>query len=652
MTKMQNVQTKPAPEGADVAVELLPLPQQNIADAWVHDRYEVWKSGIYKRKSSMYAGVPPTPNLFQEPPTDYLKANLDQITQRPAYVCGLGQRVDDKRQLVGLTFLEGFELEDGSLAERPAGDQWKTLWVPYDQIADTKKVLEMAQALFPVRTSNVREVSDFLTDCYDSNLQIPKRTVARRCGYHNVRGRHGWMLKDLWIGPDVHVHPDPAAFDDYVDGVARKGTFEAWKATCEEFWGYSNFVRWSLGVSFTAPLIRFLPERTFFVHHYTETGGGKSTIAQFCMSVLGHPTKMKLSLNTATQISLTEVFKHVSDLPILFDELQGKEANLSDFIMQVPQETHRTRAKQDGGLLPTGAERYRTVIRTTGEQTITGADRADLGGQAGRALEVRHPGLAREPATKMWQWNERASDYGHAFPLFLTKLSAIVNDPKGAVALQKRFQDFKEHIKTHTGRMGASERQLAAVAVGEFLMLFWVFSMDKTEAMQVALSDALDIHTNWLRIRDPSTSLLVRGRDFLSQHKLSYPHMYADASSDSGIDKISRIGTKTALPLVAVFNAGRAQDEIWYLPEAVDKILTDKFAAPPDRFWEELSVAGVLQRGKDRLVKHRQIKGIFNPTSGVYVVKQDSIEAQPEAPPAEDLYVFPVDADEDWDDWS
>lgn len=647
MSKMSTTPSvkQTVPDGSDVAVQHLPLPQQVISGAFVAPRYEVWKPGIYKRKSQMFSGVPPTPSLFDEPPSDYAAANLEQIAHRPAFVCGLGSRVDDKRQLVGLTFLEGYELEEHVEAKKLAGDQWRTLWVPYDQIADIKKTLELAQALFPVRSSNVREISDFLTDCYDANLQAPKRAVARRCGYHKVGGKHGWLLRDLWIGPDVHVHPDPAVHDEFANGIARKGSFDAWKAACRAFFDESEFVRWSLGATFAAPLLRFLPERTFFLHHYTETGGGKSTIAQFCMTTLGHPTELKLSLNTATQISLTEIFKHVSDLPILFDELQGKEANLSDFVMQVCQETHRTRARQDGGLLPASAARFRTLIRTTGEQTMTGADRADLGGQAGRALEVRHPGLSLEVATRMWQWNERAETYGHAFPVFLTRLSECVNDASSLRDLQKRFQSFCAHMKQSTGRLGPAERQLAAVAMGEYLMLHWVFDMERKEAILTALNDALTMHANWLRVRDPQTSLLVRGRDFLSQHRLTYPQMYADRTTEEGLNKILRLGTKTSLPLVGIFNAGQAADELWYLPEAVDKILHDKFAAPPDRLWEELATAGILQRGKDRLRKHRQIKGAFNPTSGVYVVTQAALTDVPQMAPAPEPNLYDVDAD-------
>ena len=117
-----------------------------------------------------------------------------------------------------------------------------------------------------------------------------------------------------------------------------------------------------------------------------------------------------------------------------------------------------------------------------------------------------------------------------------------------------------------------------------------------------------------------------------------------------GLTQLSEWGTKTSLPLTAAINGGVRGDEIWYFPTSVNRILRDKFNAPPDRIWEELGEAGVLYASRDRLARHRQIKNVF--AGKVLVVSREKLFYSGTGPDIVDLYeelgpVRPEDAIED-----
>lgn len=637
-----NANPAPSPQGTRR------LEDQVIVDAWVPGSYEIWGDGVYKRKVftvSAEEGEPPKPNLYEPAPQQHARARLEKVSGRPAYLSAIGHRVDDDRELVGLTYLHSHEPEDTLRSEteraqhirdggRIAGPRWETLWVSYDQVADQRKLLDLSVDVFPVNSNNVRNMVSFLTDSYDVNVATSTRaTIVRRMGHHFVDGKHGWLVGQRWIGPG-RVMADPNQ-DKLSKAVRTHGDEQEWIRFTREQWDVSPdswIVRWLLATSFTSPLLRFIGERTFFVHHYAQSGGAKSTCAFLGQSVYGHPREFSMALNRATQNSLTEVFKYMSDLPLLLDEMQGKQIDASDFVMQACTEEHKARVRQEGGLHAVEAKMWRLLLRTTGEQTLAGADKEDLGGQANRSLEIRHNRLPLEQGKHIYRkFIEPARHYGYAGIRFLTKLAEVVNDHDRVRRLVERYEEYVESISKFTGQSRAVERQLGAVMLGEFLMLRWVYDMDERDAVSIAYRDACDIAANWLRVRDSSATPSSKAAEFLVEHRHSFAHMYADASTDVGKGKLASLGSRTSMPLIAAYNAGPKSDEIWYFPSAVNRLLSDKFRAPPDRIWEEFADQGVLDRNKDRLVRKRQIKDILSSVA-VYVVRADRLfayEAEP-----------------------
>lgn len=600
----------------DDDVALTTLAAFNILDAQtmpggalIDKRYEVWRDGVFRRKSFNAESLTAPPNLFENCPTERYK-DLTRITNRPCYISGIGVRADDDRELLCVTFLRAADVASG-------GDGWETAWVKHGQVANVRRLLELADDGIPVRSSNAQGLSDYLTDCYDANLGMLSPThLVRRLGHHLVDGRHGWLIGRRWVGPSKVV--SVSANDDFARSFTSRGSEQEWLAFTKSHIERNWFVGWILGCSFTSPLLRFIGQRTFIVHHFGKSSGGKTTLAKLAQSAWAHPTTSSLAINRSTQNAMTEVFKLISDLPVLFDELQGNTIDASAFIMQVTTETHKARVHSEGGIINPDAKSWRALIRFTGEEVVVGSSTTDLGGQGNRTIEVKYLEMSKDQATEIYNWVESPKHFGFAGVRFLDKLAKVVNDEEALLKLQHRYRELKSFLEAHTGQKRAVEAQLSAIALGQYLMLRWVYDVDASTALTTAKRDAIDILTNWLRARDGTDAMWERGLDALLEHRSMYPQQYADIRSEEGMLKIRKAGSRTTLPIMAITHAGVQGDEVWYIPASANKFLREKFQSTPDRIWEELAAEQILLRNNDRLVRHRQVKGLFN--GPVYVV--------------------------------
>lgn len=629
------------------------LPQQSIEGVLVPNSYEVWPSGVSKRKVYSVEGDPPLPSLYAECPTQHAIENLELITSRPCYVSGLGFRLDDTRELVALTFLSSY-----SDAVSGGGDIWRTLWVSHGQIADTRELLKLAVEMFPVTSANAKDLVIFLTRMVDENFRtLVRQKIARRSGYHQIDEGHGWLVGKQWIGPGS-LTADPVLSSNLVKAIRSSGTLEGWRDFVEPAMEEDWVMRWTLACAFTAPLLRWIPKRTFFVHHYTHTGGAKTTLSYMGQSAWGHPKGFTTSFNM-TQKSAIEMFSYVSDLPMLIDELQASTISPSAMLMQVCEETPRPRADASGGLLPS-TQPWRTLIRTTGEHTLAGADKVDPGGQAGRVLEIRHPGLPETTGIKVFRWLDSTKNYGVAGPAFLQRLAKVVNDSAKLAALKAKFVELRSALEQALGALRTTIDHLAAIALGEYLMLLWVFDYDmnahmRAQAWALSLRDAIDMGRNHLRSKDEDGPMWQKCVDFLVEHRHTMPQCYVNLSPENvskwravtkanadgrgdvapsdriahaEVDRLLTRGAGGGTAIVGAYNAGRSGDELWYFPKAMGAVLQRAMDMPPTRLWEDLAEHKIIQRDKNHMGKHRQIDGV---TGGSDIWSGRVIVADPQA---------------------
>lgn len=600
------------------------LSDQSIDGAVLPPRYEVWRNGLFRRKVFAVDYEPPVPSIQVDCPVNHEISSLEKLTGRGIYLHAIGYRSDDHAELVGIRYLRGQHPELKT-------DAWHTIWVPYAVIADPQKLLSLSSQLVPVRGSNAKGLSDFLTDMYDSNYQFLERTlVLRRPGWHEEDQQKGWVLGDRWIGSgEVAVDP----FEHKVVKALRtKGELAEWRTFMSTQWSKheeSWILRWLLGASCASVLLRPIGERTFFLHHFAQAGGAKSTLAYCGQSVWGHPKEFSFALNRTSQTSLTEAFKYLSDFCVLFDEMQGRSDNLrmSEFIMQAPTEEHRVRTNQTGGLQDSGAKSWRLLIRTTGEEAIVGADKQDPGGQENRVLELSHEGVPSAQGVELWQWVERATDFGHAGVEFLQQLFLVINDPIRLDNLRARHTEFTKFFMRvlRTEKPGGRERQLAAIMLGEMLMLRWIFGYSAKESLDLAREDTVRVASKHLRTRMAQDHLWQQALVFLREHRIAHSQRYADLSTPTGCQ---RLQNRTSGPgIVATTN--RDGDELWYFPSELHRLLAERFQQGHGRLIEDFVRHGVIKRGPDRPTSLRTARPYIVKV-GVYVVPLDKLNEEEE----------------------
>lgn len=598
------------------------LDQQTINDVLIHPNYEVWKDGVYLRKKFKFDVPPPTPSLEQDCPNSH-KANLSQITGRPCYIFSAGHRVDDDKSMIGVRFYRGPSAE----STLPS---WKSLWTTQKHIADPRKIMELCDDGFPVNGNNVKALIQYLNDCYDFNTDFFRsRMIVKRSGFHRVgpsKERFGWLVGREWISEVTDVQGDGSS-DDITKALRSAGTEEEWTSFARSMWEFSPdswIVRWTLAGAFASPLLRFVGERTFALHHYGDTHGGKSTLSYLAQSVMGHPKDFCGSLTRTTAEAAAEIFNNVSDFLFLMDETQGRNdsLDLGTWIYNVTQEKHKSRSTPSGGVQAPTTKPWRLIIKTTGENPMSGEDSADTGGQENRTLEYNHPGITPAQAKLLWEFSDKPKNYGLAGPKFLRRLYQFIVHEEGVRILEKKFQQYIVYFArdvfkregwspTTNGKIRAVDRQLAVIALGSFLMLQWIFGFNETSAEEISLRDGKDIALNWLRVRDGDIPQWKRAIEAFVEHRAIHPTHWADLSTDEGLAKIISLGSKSAAPIMAGYNGGKDKNELWLWKTPATKLYRDRFGSSPSKVWEQLAREKILLRATDRFEKERRIGGAW-----------------------------------------
>lgn len=601
------------------------LEQQTIEDGdgplLVPHEYEVWGDGVYKRRvftASPGEAPPAVPSLARDCPNAH-KIRLERVTVAPLYVRRLGRRLDDNTRTVSLAVVDSYV---------NGAPQWKELSIPQIDVADASRLLLYSAENLPVDSNNKAGLVAFLSAMRGENeRELHVRDVVKRLGYHELSGgRFGWRVGHRWIGPEDTLLSNDAK-GKLVDAVYAHGDPAEWRRFAAGWLEKHTVIRWMLAASFTSPLLRFVGHRTFILHHYAKSRAGKSVLAHFAQSVWGHPHRLFTSFN-ATEKAFLELFGTVSDLPLFIDELQAKNATLDTgaLIMQICEEEPRQRANARGGL-EAAFHPWRLLVRTTGEQVLAGASGEDLGGQANRALETSHTGLVEEDGIALRTYNQEPHTFGHAGPAFLERLNARLHEnPEYPRVLAAQVRIFIQAF-AGLGLPSSTTQHLAVLALGECLMLSWIFGWEMEPAVRQAIEDGVEMsHT--LRTVDNRESLDVRALEFIRGHRAAAASLYADATTDAGRHILTGRQQRTQ-PLVGVINAGRHRNEVWYFPAQLQRLLRETYNSPGDRILEEWANLGYLKRESDRrLTMNRSIAGIVS--AKFYVGDQTKIYAHDE----------------------
>lgn len=648
-------------KAASVAAEMDPLAnvKQMVEGALIPSMYQVWPEGVFEIKPPMQrveqpAGEePPTPNLEKGtklPP--WWRVNLELVIARPLAVVGRGEVTDAARSMVELWYLDDFYAP-------------RKRWVERSEVADTSPLIKLSSHGIPINRGNVFKVMMYLGACLLTNHAMRAQLFAHRFGYHEIADREvqGWLLGDNWIGSDRGMRADPRGGHPLADAFTQRGNFDRWRAFIEPYLTDPQR-RFLMGAAFGSVLIRHLGWRPVTFHHYGGTTGGKTTWAQATLTPFADPNIMMRTLD-ATTISTGAIYRHMDDFPTLFDESMTSTVDLAKLIYNQGSGQNRSRAI-DTGDLQGGRPRHHSVMRTTGEYSLTFGT-TDAGGQDSRCIQLQVPDAQKKDTDLAVKCQEFFNEghWGWAGPRFLRELYPVIADPERKEKLIAKFRALRddrlvEHLTKHFpdatyGQIVNRAGHIACAALGECYMLHWVFEWDAALAFQTALQDALHCAEESVS-PDDFAPLKERVMTFLRDHFSSNGHQYVDLDMPDGWEELRRRRRQTTVVGL------KKEDEIWYYPSVIDEVLK-KHGWDPKRVWKDLAkepprkdpdkpeLAVLFTEGR-HLQRFRQMNQAGIQRQRMYVVRRSKLfppdptqahAAPPPSTPDVDLYDAPAD---------
>jgi len=574
--------------------------------------YEVWGDGLYivvrqpavgPDDDDAPATPPPTPSLDRTVPTGR-RARLQAVCSKPIWIRRFGRDMQTREDLVELAYRDLRHNQD------------TYLWVSRGDVSDWRDLVKFASRGLPINSGNAPRIVAYLDKAVAKNARrLQWVDVSRRVGAIMTDSGWGWLMGHEWIGPPgTNIVPDPTLETDFAASYGVSGDQQEWLDKFEEIASVNPVARWLCYSSFAGPLLRHVNRRTFVIHHWGKTGGGKSALAKFGQSAWGEADGLTETFNR-TQKSFTEMFEHTSDFPITFDEMQasGADDDLGQVVYALTLEKGRRRSRKMGGLQK-AAEKWRTVVRTNGEEPLVGRGQTDRGGQANRVVQMAASALNSGQAGALHRWLEDGH-YGWGGKIFLTKFRDVLAKGGQPLVLQQ-FSNMRQDImRPDYEPLGDRVGHLAVVALAHMMAAHWLFGADPKHARAQAIRDAEYIAELLLEDAEQSPTAASAALQILRDHADGEASQWLDPTSVDGCEILQerRWGRMMGILRPDV-------KEVWVLQAPSNRLLQAR-GLVPRAVWRDLRDCGTLVTRDRRSLSVVRQSGAFR--NRVYVLKWD-----------------------------
>jgi len=346
--------------------------------------------------------------------------------------------------------------------------EWHTTIQPRSVVFQARAITSLADQGATITSENAKHVVRFLGALESENIKIIPRTQST--------STFGWQTTQKFLpgmadGIVLDIEP---SLRGWAAAYCKSGTFESWKEMIREHRERDLF-RFILAASFTAPLLRIIKQRIFFVYNWGGSKGGKSAALKAALSVWGDPERLMVNFN-ATQVALERMAGFYCDLPLGIDERQladNSQRTLEKIVYMLASGTGRIRGSKGGGLQ--ALQTWRTVILATGEEPIV--TETSQTGVSTRVLEIYGAPFDNEEDAS--QMHQLASDNcGWAGVEFVKKLVEI-----GEEEIRTLYGRILEYVHSmQEGKSGSHAAGIAAVATADVLVSEWLFGAERADA--------------------------------------------------------------------------------------------------------------------------------------------------------------------------
>ena len=224
--------------------------------------------------------------------------------------------------------------------------QWHKAIYPRSTIFTSRAITALADLGCTVTSENAKHIVKFLAALEAENIDIIKKadstsTFGWQSGKRFVPGHD----KDIVLDIDPSQRGMAAAY-------CQNGTMADWLKMIKPHRSRDKF-RFILAASFTAPLLRIIKQRIFFVYNWGGSKGGKTAALKAALSVWGDPERLMVNFN-ATQVGLERTASFYCDLPLGIDERQlagNNQNSLEKIVYMIASGTGKIRGAKSGGML-------------------------------------------------------------------------------------------------------------------------------------------------------------------------------------------------------------------------------------------------------------------------------------------------------------
>lgn len=351
---------------------------------------------------------------------------------------------------------------------------YSSIIVPRSTLASSGKIIELASHGIPIDTSTALPTVTFFTHFLLENEENMPHLAATPS--------LGWQKDESFIPglSDMRLIKTGEEFDS-TDSLQPSGTLEEWTETMRPLRQYMGS-RLAMAASMSAPLLYLLGVRTFIVHIWGPSRGGKTASQKAALSLWLDPSGSAgniISFN-ATRVAFETTLGYLKNLPFMINERQqvGNDQNFLDQLLYMLGEGQgRSRGARSGGLRKLLT--WNTVVVTSGEHPLISSASAE--GERTRCLEIFAESFIGDAklASAMHSLSERY--YGTAG---LAVLSEVIANKE---TIKQEFEMFKTMISAnHPELPGAYHDYIAVLALSERLLSEIIYGHTRDQANELA----------------------------------------------------------------------------------------------------------------------------------------------------------------------
>lgn len=340
--------------------------------------------------------------------------------------------------------------------------QWSRAIYPRSTIFTARGITALADLGCTITSENAKHVVKFLSALEAENIDIIKKADST--------GTFGWQSGKRFIpghDKDIVLDIDPSQ-RGMAAAYCQNGTMKDWMEIMKPHRERDKF-RFIMAASFTAPLLRIIKQRIFFVYNWGGSKGGKTAALKAALSAWGDPERLMVNFN-ATQVGLERTASFYCDLPLGIDERQlagNNQNSLEKIVYMISSGTGKIRGAKSGGIQ--ALQTWRTVALATGEEPLS--TETSQTGVSTRVLEIYGgPFDDEREASAMHQ--QSAMNCGWAGPAYIGML--LHTDERSIAEKYEEMMQFVYGISK--GKSGSHIAGIAAVALADAIIDTWMFN--------------------------------------------------------------------------------------------------------------------------------------------------------------------------------